>query len=150
MNIGKKIRDSLIGVRLGAALHRGPAQPQYSASDQFSWPARAYYAEEPRQGGCPACTAPAFQVRCHRDFGACPMTSRKPDAYQRDGAVGGHQRPLTGPDQPVSPPVVPAGEDPQPGQEPGFTLPRAASFVLWAGALAKFALHAATWWRQAK
>ena len=24
MNIGKKIRDSLIGVLLGAALHRGP------------------------------------------------------------------------------------------------------------------------------
>jgi hypothetical protein len=148
MDIGKKIRDGLIGVRFWAAIAGGPKRSQPPASVQFSWPARAAYAERVPRDGCPVCTTPAFRVRCGGTFGTCPML-RKPDADQCDGAAGGRQ-PRTGPDQPVSPPVVPDGEAPQPGQEPGFALPRAAGFVLWAGALAKFALQAATWWRHAK
>jgi hypothetical protein len=133
MNIGKKLSDGLIRLSLRAALHGGPKQPQFSASDQFRWPIPAYFAEQPPRDGCPVCTAaPGFRVHCGKAANVCPMAARNPDG------------------QPGSPPVVPEPGALPPGQEPGFTLPWAAGFLPWAVALAKLALQAATWWRQAK
>jgi hypothetical protein len=130
MNIGKKIKDGLIGVRLRAALKGGPTQPKFSANDQFGGPASA---EQPRRDGCPACTAPGFRVDCGSESFLCPRASWDPDADQRNDAAAGYQPRRTGP-----------------GQPPDSAFPWAAAILLWAAGLAKLALQAVTWWRQAK
>jgi len=150
MNVGKKIRDGLNRARQHAALHGGPKRPEFSASDQFRWPDPAHIWEQPPRAGCPTCTAPTLRVHCGGDFSMCPMAPRNLDAEQHHDAAAGHQPLFTDSDQPISPPAVPEEAPPQPGQEPGFTLPKAASVVPWAIPLAKLALQAATWWRQAK
>jgi hypothetical protein len=125
MNIGKKLSERLTVVRLWIALNGSPEYPESAGDPEI--------AEQPLRADCPACTgAPGFRVLCGNAVNTCPMAVRNPDG------------------QPGSPPVAPETEALEPGQEPGFTLPWAAGIVPWAVALAKLALQAATWWRQAK
>lgn len=121
MIIGKKL---LIVVRLWVALNRTPKYPEPAGNPAV--------AEQPPRAGCPACTAAGFWVRCGNAVNVCPMAARNPD------------------DQPGSPPIVPEAAALEPSQEPGFTLPWVAGIVPLALGLAKLALQATTWWRQAK